>query len=116
MGVNMSMREFFRRLSRLTGVPLPPLRMPGPLNVLGAQLLERWAEWRGREAALAPQEVEIGEHFFYFHSSKAERELGFRARDPHETLYDTVQYLFSKTPAGSLPGVRGELAKKRKST
>jgi dihydroflavonol-4-reductase len=116
MGVNMSLKEFFRRLSRLTGVPLPSLRMPGALNVLGAHVLERWAEWRGREPALAPQEVEVGEHFFYFDSSKAERELGFHARDPQESLYDTVQYLLAKTPVDSLPGVRGELAKKRKNS
>lgn len=116
MGVNMRLKEFYGRLSRLTGVSPPPLRMPGTLNVLGARLMERWADLRGRDPALTPQEVEIGEHFFYFDSSKAERELGFRARDPHETLYDTVQYLLAHTPASSLPGVRGDLAKKRRGT
>jgi dihydroflavonol-4-reductase len=113
MGVNMSLNEFYQRLSRMTGIPAP-LRMPGVVNVLGANLLGMWADRRGRTPALPPQEVEMGEHFFYFDSSKAERELGFRARDPHQTLYDTVQYLLAQMPPDSRPGVRGELSKKKR--
>jgi dihydroflavonol-4-reductase len=93
MGVNMSFQEFFGRLARLTGVGAPKLRLTPRLNVLGSQLLERWAKLRGVDPPIGPHAVEIGEHFFYLDSSKAERELGFRARDPHETLHDTVQYL-----------------------
>jgi dihydroflavonol-4-reductase len=115
MGVNMSLKEFYLRLSRMTGVPAP-LPMPRPLKVLGVHLLEKWASRRGRTPLLNVQEVEMGEHFFYFDSSKAERELGFRARDPHETLYDTVQYQLARLPPASLPGVRGELRKKRQGT
>ena len=37
--------------------------------------------------------VEMSEHFWYVDSSKAERELGFQARDPQLTLADTVRYL-----------------------
>jgi dihydroflavonol-4-reductase len=113
MGVNLSLVDFFHRLERLTGVPAPRLRLPSELNVLGARLLERWAKWRGSEPTLDPQEVEIGEHYFYLDASKAERELGFRARDAHETLHDTVQYLSSRMPPGSLPGTKGRLRELR---
>lgn len=116
MGVNMSLREFYQRLSRMTGVPAPPLRLPKQLNILGAQLLEKWADLRGQQAALAPQEVEIGEHFFYFDSAKAERVLGFRARDPQETLHDTVQYVMGRMPPQSRPGRAGALWEARKGT
>ena len=34
----------------------------------------------------------MGQHFWYVDSSKAERELGFEARDPQETLLDTIRY------------------------
>ena len=113
LGVNMSMREFFGRLSRLSGVPLPRLALGSKLNVLGAQLLEKWARSRGTEPALDAASVEIGEHFFYLDASKAERELGFRARDPQETLFDTVHDLLARLPPGSLPGVKGKLAELR---
>jgi dihydroflavonol-4-reductase len=113
MGVNMSMGDFFDRLERLTGVSAPWLRLPSQVNVLGAKLLERWAKLRGTKPTLDPQEVDVGEHYFYLDASKAERELGFRARDPHETLHDTVQHIFTKMPPKDLPGTKGRLAEKR---
>jgi dihydroflavonol-4-reductase len=116
MGVNMSMSDFFDRLERLTGVSAPRLHLPSQVNVLGARLLERWAKFRGTKPTLDPQEVEVGEHFFYLDASKAEHELGFRARDPHQTLHDTVQYLFTKLPPRDLPGIKGRLMEKREGT
>ncbi len=113
MGVNMTLREFYERLERLTGVPAPALRLPTKANMLGAHLLDRWAKWRGTEPALVPGEVDVGEHWFFLDPSKAERLLGFKARDPHETLFDTVQYLMARLPPGNLPGVRGKLAEAR---
>lgn len=116
IGVNMTMKEFFERLSRLTGVRTPPLRLPKKLNILGAQFLEKWADLRGEKPALDAQEVEIGEHFFWLDASKAERELGFRARDPQETLHDTVSYILERIPAASRPGLSGKLWETRKGT
>jgi dihydroflavonol-4-reductase len=113
MGVNMLLSEFFGRLERLTGVPAPRLKLPSSANVWGAHLLERWAKVRGTEAPIGPQSVDIGEHFFYLDPAKAERELGFRARDPHDTLFDTVEFLMKRMPPQALPGVRGELAQMR---
>ncbi len=113
MGVNMSFTDFFGRLNRLTGVPTPKLRLPSTVNVLGAQLLERWAKARGTEAPIDQHSVEIGEHFFYLDASKSERLLGFEARDPQQTLYDTVQYLLSRMPATAIPGVKGKLRELR---
>jgi dihydroflavonol-4-reductase len=113
MGLNMRLDEFFGRLERLSGVPAPRMKLPGTVNVLGSRLLERLAKVREQAPALDPQEVEIGEHFFYLDSSKATAELGFQARDPHETLFDTVQYLMAKLPAASWPGIKGKLAEQR---
>jgi dihydroflavonol-4-reductase len=116
MGVNMSLSDFFDRLERLTGVSAPRLHLPSKVNVMGAKLLDRWAKFRGTKPSLDPQEVDIGEHYFYLDASKAERELGFRARDPQETLHDTVQYIYAKMPPTHLPGTKGRLAEKREGT
>ncbi|MEW6434104.1 MAG: NAD-dependent epimerase/dehydratase family protein [Myxococcota bacterium] len=113
MGVNMSMDEFFARLERLTGVPAPRVKLPKQVNILGAYALERFAKWRGTSAPLDPQEVEVGEHWFWCDSSKAESVLGFTARDPYDTLHDTVQYVMTKLPPGELPGLKGKLAERR---
>jgi len=114
MGVNMSMSEFFGRLERISGVAAPRLRLPSRVNVAGAKLLEKLAEVRGREPALDAASVDIAEHWFWVDSRKAERELGFVARDPQETLQDTVLDLLSRMPEKSWPGTKGRLASLRR--
>lgn len=109
MGVNMPFTEFFGRLERLTGVPAPRARLPSKANIWGARLLEKWADLRGTEPSIGVHDVDIGEHFFYLDASKAERELKFKPRDPHETLFDTVDFLLGRMPPESLPGIKGQL-------
>jgi dihydroflavonol-4-reductase len=92
-GANMTFRELFGRLERLSTVAAPRLRLPSAVNVAGARLLERLASWRGVEAAIGGASVEMGERFWYCDSRKAEEELGFAPRDPQETLSDTVRWL-----------------------
>ncbi len=113
IGLNMSFKELFGRLSRLTGVPAPKLRLPSQVNTLGVQLLERWSKMRGVEPSVDRHSVEIGEHFFYVDSSKAERLLGFKARDPQQTIQETVAYLMSRMPPDGLPGLKGKLKQLR---
>lgn len=109
MGVNLSMHDFFGKLERLTGVPAPRVKLPKQVNILGAYALERLANWRGVDVKLDPQEVEIGEHWFWCDSSKAEAQLGFVARDVYETLADTVQFIMARMAPGHLPGTKGRL-------
>ena len=92
-GANMTFRDFFGRLERLSGIAAPRARLPSAVNVGGARLLDRFHAWRGSEPSISVQEVEMGEHWFYLDPAKAERELGFTARDPQETLRDTVAWL-----------------------
>lgn len=110
MGLNFSMKEFFEKLERLSGVPAPRMALPKQLNIVGAMALEKWAKWRGQKPALDSQEVEVGEHWFWCDSSRAERELGFVPRDAYETLHDTLAYVMAKLPSAHLPGRKGQLA------
>jgi len=90
---NWEFTEFFGRLGRIAHRPPPLLRMPSPLKVAAARWLETWARDRGREPELPASDVEMGECWFFIDSSKSERLLGFRPRDPVETLSDTVRYV-----------------------
>ncbi|MBM4375866.1 MAG: NAD-dependent epimerase/dehydratase family protein [Deltaproteobacteria bacterium] len=93
---NMSLAAFFGRLSRVSGVKAPTLVLPrtsATLAGLGADLLGRAAERLGGKAPLDRLSAEMAQHFWYCDSSKAERELGFVARDPSVTLADTVEDL-----------------------
>jgi len=92
-GYNWTFEEFFGRLERLTKVAAPLLKSRGPLPLLAtraqAALYRHW----GRRPPVEPQSVEMAEHFWYFDSGKAARELGWVPRDATDTLFDTVKYI-----------------------
>ncbi|MGD0526642.1 MAG: NAD-dependent epimerase/dehydratase family protein [Polyangiaceae bacterium] len=92
---NLTMRDFFGRLSRVSGVPAPWLPMPRSRAVarIGARMMERLAARVGVPARVDAVSVEMAQCFWYLDASKAERELGWSARDPGETLHDTVEDL-----------------------
>jgi dihydroflavonol-4-reductase len=90
---NWTFAEFFGRLERLTGVSAPMLKVPKSVAVFGANFIDSVYKNFNRTAPFAASEVEMGEYFWYFDSSKAEEELNFTTRDPQETLQDTIKYL-----------------------
>jgi dihydroflavonol-4-reductase len=92
-GPNWTMKNFFERLGRVANVAPPRLRLPNKWNRWGASLVEELYRHRGKEPPFDRISVEMAEHFWWIDSSKAERELGFQARDPQLTLVDTVDYL-----------------------
>jgi dihydroflavonol-4-reductase len=92
-GTNWTMRSFFERVGRIANVSPPRLKLPATWNRWGASLVEEIYRHRGKEPPVDRISVEMSEHYWWIDSSKAERELGFAARDPQLTLVDTVDYL-----------------------
>jgi dihydroflavonol-4-reductase len=92
-GPNWTMKDFFARLGRVANVAPPRLRLPAKWNRWGATLVEELYRHRGKEPPVDRISVEMSEHYWWIDSGKAERELGFAARDPQLTLVDTVAYL-----------------------
>jgi dihydroflavonol-4-reductase len=92
-GPNWTFREFFARLARVAKLGEPRLPMPVGVAKAGASVLERVYRAAGKQPPVDRISVEMSEHFWWVDSSKAERELGFEARDPQITLADTVKYL-----------------------
>jgi dihydroflavonol-4-reductase len=90
---NMTFREFFQRLERLSGVSAPALKVPRKLAMAGSTLIDSVFRNWGKASPIEPQEVDQAEHFWYFDSAKATEELGFAPRDPQETLHDTIKYV-----------------------
>ena len=91
--VNWTVTDFFGRLERLTGVSAPALKVPKSLAIAGSNFISSMFKAFDKPAPFEASEVEMGEYFWYFDSSKAAEELGFVARDPMETLQETVKYL-----------------------
>lgn len=92
---NLTVKDFFARIARIAGVEPPRIPMPRSRDLarLGAALVERVAHRVGFTPAADPVSVDMAQCFWYVDAGKAERELGWRARDPNATLYDTVEDL-----------------------
>jgi dihydroflavonol-4-reductase len=94
-GCNCSVRDFFGKLERLSGVKAPWLPMPKNAEVAkqAVRFLDRVVERFGGSQPVSEETVDVAQHFWYVDWKKAERELGFKPRDPMITLHDTIQDL-----------------------
>ncbi len=102
---NLTIAAFFQRLSRVTGVKPPWLRMPKrPALALGLnQAFSKAVRAIGGEPPVDEVSVEMALYYWYCDSAKAQRELGWKPRDPGETLRDT---LFDLVERGVVPDFR----------
>ena len=91
--VNWSFAELFGRLERLTKIAAPKVKIAGDLAFWASRAQATLFRQLGRRVPVEPQSVEMAQHFWYFDSGKAARELGFSPRDPADTLRDTVKYI-----------------------
>lgn len=97
-GKNMTIAAFFQRLERISGVKAPLLRMPSsrPLALGLNQVFAKAVEAIGGRVPVDQVSVEMAQYFWYCSADKAERELGFSARDAGETIADTVDDLVKR--------------------
>jgi dihydroflavonol-4-reductase len=95
---NLTVAAFFQRLERISGVRAPLFKLPAsrPVAIGIGRLFTKAVRAIGGEPPVSEESIEMGQYFWYCDSSKAERELGFRARDPGETLRETVDDLVER--------------------
>jgi dihydroflavonol-4-reductase len=86
-GRNFTLQRLFADLSRIAGVPPPPLRMHGRLMLAAVEAADR----TGIPFPSSPDEVRSGMQWWTYRSDKARRELGWEPRPHEETLEDTVR-------------------------
>jgi dihydroflavonol-4-reductase len=91
-GENMTLAEILEIIARLTGRSLPLFRLPrAPLYPL-AYLAELRAHVTHREPLLTLDGLRMAKQRMFFTSSKAERELGYRARPAEEAIRDAIDW------------------------
>ena len=96
-GVNWSFAEFIHHLSEVSGVRAPRVRPSLQLSLVSAQLLRRTLPLVGKSFQLDDVSIKMSALFWYCDSTKARTELGFKTRDPIETLRDTVEDLRARS-------------------
>jgi dihydroflavonol-4-reductase len=93
---NLTIKEFFARLERVSGVRGPMIPLPRQAMEIartGAVMLERLSTRLGIPVAVDPVSLDMAHFYWYLDASLAETELGWAPRDPVETLVDTVRDL-----------------------
>jgi dihydroflavonol-4-reductase len=87
-GRNFTLQRLFADLSRIAGVPAPPVRMSGRLVVTGVEAMELM----GIRLPTSADEVRSGTQWFTYRNDKAREQLGWEPRPHEETLEDTVRW------------------------
>jgi len=95
-GANMSVRRFSERVASAGRVAPPRWTVPGRWAHSGARWLGGVAHALGRPPPLDPVAIDMAGHHWPCDASRAERVLGFRARDPGLTIRDTVRDLIER--------------------
>lgn len=92
-GANLTFHEWILRASKLSGVRAPKLMMPTWMTLWGAHFLRKVMPLFGKSYDFDDASIHMSALYWYCDSSKARRELGFKTRDPTQTMRDTIEYL-----------------------
>lgn len=110
-GRNFTTQRLFADLARISGVPVPPLRLSPRLAAGGAQAVEAI----GLDLGLSIDQVRAASLWWTYSSAKAKRELDFSARPHEETLEATVEAMAEEVgeggPADAALGFVGRLSR-----
>ncbi|MCL5006284.1 MAG: NAD-dependent epimerase/dehydratase family protein [Acidobacteria bacterium] len=91
--VNWTFRELIEKVAKISEKKPPKIQVPMEVSLWGARALRRVYPLFGKSFDMDDASVKMSACFWYCDSSKARDELGFKTRDPEETLRDTVRDL-----------------------
>lgn len=91
-----SVDEILNMLQKITGIPRTRLVLPLWLARLGAPFAELYYMALGRPPLFTPYSLRVLSADARYSHQKASDELGYRVRDMHQTLKDTVDWLCLK--------------------
>lgn len=87
-GRNFTLGRLFADIGRIAGVPPPPLKVSPRLTSVMVGLAIRAA----LPVHVSEEEVQTAQHWWTYRSTKAKKELGFKARPHEETLEAAVEW------------------------
>ena len=89
-GPNLTFRRWIEMVSEISGRRAPKLQPSLGFSLASARWLRRLYPLVGKSFRLDEESIRMSALFWYCNSHKAQTELGFKSRDPMETLRDTV--------------------------
>jgi dihydroflavonol-4-reductase len=91
-GQNVTLKHMLEDIARVLGRKPPRIQLPrGPLYAI-AYAAEAIARVTGNEPFITADTLDMSKHKMFFSSAKAERELGYRARNYKNALEDALKW------------------------
>ena len=92
-GENWTYKKLWTEMARRFG-RLPPVMAAGPgQRFIGGLFGDLFTKLTGKEPLLNSASIAMSSQFHWYRSDRAKDELGYRTRDPHESLDDAVTWI-----------------------
>lgn len=95
-GQSITIFELFQLLARITDTPGPKIKAPTCIIKFLAPIAEFFYKLLKKKPVFTEYAIEVLHSNHLTDSSKAEKELGFKARDIHKTIQDTLDWYEGK--------------------
>jgi dihydroflavonol-4-reductase len=92
---NLTLREIFKMLDQISGIPAPRRRIPYPVAFVAACASELYARLGRHEPQIPLTGVRMARKMMFFDSSKAIRELQLPQTPVEEALREAVEWYWT---------------------
>jgi dihydroflavonol-4-reductase len=92
-GENLTLKQILDRMSSITGLPSPTMKVPNAVAMAFAFFDENFTgKLLGKEPRATVEAVRMGQKMMFASSAKAERELGFRVLPVYSALRAAIEW------------------------
>jgi dihydroflavonol-4-reductase len=92
-GENLTLKQILDRMSAITGLPSPTMKVPHAIAMAFAFFDENFTgRLRGKEPRATVEAVRMGRKMMFASSAKAERELGFRVIPIYDAMRAAIEW------------------------
>ena len=102
-GENLTLKQILDRMSSITGLPSPTMKVPHALAMAFAFFDENiTGKLRGKEPRATVEAVRMGKKMMFASSAKAERDLGFKVQPVYPALRAAIEWFVAHGYAPAL--------------
>ncbi len=104
-GENLTLKQILDRMSAITGLPSPTMKVPHTVAMIFAFFDETLTgKLRGKEPRATVEAVRMGRKMMFASSARAERELGFQVLPVYNALRAAIDWFLAHGYAPAMPG------------
>jgi dihydroflavonol-4-reductase len=95
-GENLTLKQILDRMSAITGLPSPTMKVPHAVAMAFAFFDENFTgKLRGKEPRATVEAVRMGKKMMFASSAKAERDLGFRVVPIYDAMRSAIEWFIA---------------------